>query len=97
MAEEKVKRITRNAARCRVCKQVIESKHVHDYVSCACGAIAVDGGRSYLRRVGEPANFEEDLSEFTTEPLPEKTQAQKQAEENRLWVLLQGLYDKNSI
>jgi len=97
MAEEKVKRITRNAARCRHCKQVIESTHVHDYVSCACGKIAVDGGREYLRRVGEPYDFLEDLSEFTTEPLPEKTPAQKQAEDNRLWVLLQGLYDKDSI
>jgi len=26
---------------------------------CKCGAVAVDGGMDYLRRVGEPSNIEE--------------------------------------
>lgn len=42
--------ILRNAAECRRCGDVIESKHRHDFVSCSCGAISVDGGRSYLKR-----------------------------------------------
>lgn len=52
--------ITVNKARCRKCGDVIESTHRHDFVSCKCGAIAVDGGRDYLRRVG--IDFD-DLSE----------------------------------
>lgn len=41
--------ITRNAAQCAKCKAVIESKHRHDFQSCECGAIFVDGGTDYLR------------------------------------------------
>jgi len=37
--------ITLNAARCRRCKDTIESRHRHDFVTCSCGAISVDGGR----------------------------------------------------
>ena len=39
-----------NAAQCLDCLDVIESKHVHDYVRCNCGNVAVDGGRDYIRR-----------------------------------------------
>jgi hypothetical protein len=31
---------------------MIVSKHRHDFVTCTCGAISVDGGQAYLRRVG---------------------------------------------
>ena len=43
-------KIIKNAAQCRLCGDVIESKTVHDYVACKCGAIFVDGGKQYLRR-----------------------------------------------
>ena len=52
-------RITRNAARCKKCGTVIESKHRHDFVSCACGAIFVDGGHDYIRRGGDPSLMED--------------------------------------
>lgn len=52
----------RNAVRCKKCGQIIRSTHVHDYVKCKCGAIAVDGGSWYLKRSGDIANCEE-LSE----------------------------------
>lgn len=39
----------RNRARCTHCNDTIESKHVHDYVRCSCGTIAVDGGFDYQR------------------------------------------------
>lgn len=42
--------IIKNVAECLVCHELVESTHVHDYRSCKCGAIAVDGGREYLRR-----------------------------------------------
>lgn len=54
--------IVRNAARCRKCGDVIESKYRRDWVSCSCNAIFVDGGLAYLRRGGWPEDFE-DLSE----------------------------------
>lgn len=55
-------RIISNKARCFKCQTLIESKHRHDFVTCKCGAISVDGGKDYLRRVGDLDNFIE-LSE----------------------------------
>lgn len=42
--------LRRNAAECKKCGDVIESRSVHDWVSCKCGEIFVDGGLAYLRR-----------------------------------------------
>ncbi len=55
--------ILRNSARCRLCNTEIESKHVHDFCACACGAIFVDGGTYYLRRGGHK-EYIEDTSIF---------------------------------
>lgn len=44
--------IIRNSAICNKCKKEIESRYRHDFRSCRCGAFSVDGGMSYLRRVG---------------------------------------------
>ncbi len=52
-----MKKILYNRARCRGCGAVIESKHRHDFVTCACGAISIDGGTDYLKRVGDPKDF----------------------------------------
>ena len=46
-------KIITNKAQCKLCKDIIESKHRHDYVSCKCGEIAVDGGKDYLRRTAK--------------------------------------------
>lgn len=54
--------ITRNAAQCRLCGETIESTHRHDFRSCSCNAIFIDGGFDYLRRGGHPHDFI-DLSE----------------------------------
>lgn len=56
--------IIRNAIRCKKCGDIIESLTRHDFEECSCGAVAVDGGRSYLRRVGFPEDWEE-LSEVS--------------------------------
>jgi tRNA(Ile2) C34 agmatinyltransferase TiaS len=58
--------VTLNKAQCKKCDDIIESKHRHDFVWCKCGAIAVDGGKAYLRRAGELDNMIE-LSESYTE------------------------------
>jgi hypothetical protein len=49
--------IIRNAAQCVKCKDVIESKHRHDFVSCSCRAIFVDGGMDYIRIGGNPEDI----------------------------------------
>ena len=33
------------------CGDTIESHSVHDFKTCSCGAVSVDGGHEYLRRV----------------------------------------------
>lgn len=39
----------RNRAKCRLCNDIIESKHNQDHVSCSCGQISIDGGSEYYR------------------------------------------------
>lgn len=60
--DDRAKRIIRNAARCKNCGVVLESRSRYDYVACICGN-AVDGGREYLGRSGNPGDLEE-LSTF---------------------------------
>ncbi len=50
--------IIHNKIRCLCCGDVIESIHRHDYQECSCGACAVDGGKDYLRRCGDPDKWE---------------------------------------
>lgn len=59
----KNKKIRTNKIKCRKCGNIIESTSVHDFKFCSCGACAVDGGTEYLRRLGEPEDWEES-SEF---------------------------------
>ena len=41
--------ITKNAAQCGLCGDIIESKYRHDFVSCLCDNIFIDGGLDYFR------------------------------------------------
>lgn len=52
-----MEKIIKNRAYCKLCGKEVESKSVHDLRSCKCGALSVDGGRDYCRRVGHPANY----------------------------------------
>jgi len=56
-------KVIRNAAQCRKCGDIIESKHVHDFKWCSCHSIFVDGGMEYVRRGGEI----EDIIELSQE------------------------------
>ena len=49
--------VIKNMAACKECGEIIESKSRHDFVRCLCGAIAVDGGYDYLRRIGKLESF----------------------------------------
>lgn len=62
--------INRNAIQCRYCRDIIESRNVHDYVTCSCGTCSVDGGLEYLRRCYK--NSREDYIELSvTSPTEE--------------------------
>ena len=43
--------IISNQVLCLLCGDKPYSRHRHDFQWCRCGAVAVDGGQSYLRRV----------------------------------------------
>ena len=60
-----MEKIKINKIRCKRCGDVIESKTVHDFKFCKCGAVAVDGGKEYLRRcfINTEDDYEE-LSEY---------------------------------
>lgn len=63
-----MRKIKINKAKCLSCGDIVESKHVHDYQTCKCGKIAVDGGLEYLRRAFPKLPMEdwmEDMSEYT--------------------------------
>lgn len=60
-------KILRNRARCKLCDEIIESNYRHDFKSCKCGEISVDGGTSYLRRLATSFENLEELSEFELE------------------------------
>ena len=57
------KKIRVNRIRCLKCGEIIESTSVHDFRWCSCRACAVDGGKEYLRRLGNREDWEE-MSEF---------------------------------
>jgi len=39
----------RNRVQCLLCYDIIESKFRHDYVTCSCGNVSVDGGQDYCK------------------------------------------------
>lgn len=52
--------LLRNSAKCNTCGEELSSEYRHDFVSCSCGNLSVDGGvgpGGYLRRVGTSGNF----------------------------------------
>lgn len=44
-------------AMCAKCLDVITSENRHDFRTCKCGAISIDGGSDYLRCLGNPEDF----------------------------------------
>lgn len=59
-------KIITNKIRCKHCGDIIQSKHRHDFCTCRCRKVSVDGGTVYLKRsfpVSPELDYEE-LSEF---------------------------------
>lgn len=61
-------KIIHNRAKCKLCGDVIESKHRHDFVSCKCGEIFVDGGHDYIRRGAKDMSNIIDMDEVEDVP-----------------------------
>ena len=56
---EKKEEIISNKIKCKKCGDVIESKSTNDLKRCSCGAVAIDGGKDYLKRIGYEEDYEE--------------------------------------
>jgi hypothetical protein len=48
-----------NAARCLQCGEVVRSRNRHDFRSCSCGTLTVDGGSWYAKRIGDKTKWED--------------------------------------
>jgi len=66
-----------NSIRCKSCGDVIVSEHVHDFKSCKCGAVFVDGGSQYARRGWPSGNPEDHFEEVTAQSFAAKHEEQK--------------------
>ena len=66
-------KIIKNAIRCKICGDEIESSYRHEYVTCSCGACAVDGGHDYLRRSFASRDCYEDVSVVEKEKVADET------------------------
>lgn len=56
--EEDMRKIIHNVIRCNCCGDEIESTYRHNFVTCRCGKVSVDGGHDYLRRCfGSPDDY----------------------------------------
>lgn len=59
-----MKKIITNKIQCKHCGEIIESKSIHNFVTCKCGACSVDGGHYHLSRSYKHSP-EEDFSELS--------------------------------
>lgn len=66
------KKIKRNAARCKICGDVVESTYRHDFVTCSCGNVSVDGGHDYLRRSIKDIDAYEEVSDYEKNKVDEQ-------------------------
>lgn len=60
----KYKKVIVNKAKCLICNEVIESTSRHDFKTCKCGNLSVDGGTDYIRRGYSSKDSVQELSEY---------------------------------
>jgi len=60
-------KILRNRAKCLICGEILESKHRHDFKTCKCGNLSVDGGKDYIKRSVKYIDKYRDLSKVEKE------------------------------
>lgn len=55
----------RNRIRCLKCRDVIEARHQHDFKSCKCGFVSIDGGfEGHWRRLWQGGDHKEAFEEL---------------------------------
>lgn len=90
-----------NKAKCKRCGDIIESKSVHDYVHCKCGAIAVDGGEDYIKRTGNPEDFDEEfdrkIMKFECILEPDETDTEEEKTFDELILLVGQWFDEKGL
>lgn len=52
-----------NSAQCLKCGEILRSKNRHDYVTCKCGNLSVDGGSWYCKRSYEDQSTVKEMNE----------------------------------
>lgn len=57
-----------NQAYCKLCETLVISHSQHDFNSCKCGAISVDGGTDYRRRIFKSIAGYEDRCIYSDAP-----------------------------
>lgn len=62
------RQIVRNRIKCLSCNDIITSYHGHDYTTCSCGKVAVDGGMNYLKRTANKSSDYQDLTIYSDAP-----------------------------
>ena len=94
---ERKRKILKNAIRCKICGEVVESKTTHDFEACKCyresdGAKGsfCDGGTSYLRHGGDPDTYESlcITRPYTEEERDEYNRQQELLAEQYGWVTI---------
>lgn len=61
-------RLVVNRATCLLCGTIVTSKTTHDFVSCKCGSLSVDGGQYYTRRLFKSRDDFKELSLYEDSP-----------------------------
>lgn len=59
-----MKKLIKNAIKCKLCGDVIESTDRHEMVSCKCGACSVDGEHEYQKIIAKDMKNVINLSKY---------------------------------
>lgn len=60
----------KNKARCKLCGDVLESKFRHDFVTCSCTSLSLDGGLAYRRVLWKGGEYDEVVDDILEEITP---------------------------
>lgn len=86
---------------CKVCGDIIQSKHRHDYVTCSCGSCSIDGGTDYVKVSWAQGQKPEDCYELITEKIKGRVRSKQEIEDSKLamWESIFGtnIFDVKSI
>ena len=64
----------KNKGKCKLCGDIIESRFRHDFVTCKCGSLSLDGGLAYRRVLWRGGNCNDVLEELFEEVTPQDIQ-----------------------